>query len=339
MTEPTNTTTEAVTVSVDWSRLTLDERIRHIEIEGYVVIPDLIPTETLSQIRDELDRLPTCPTDYSEHQRGCADVQWTDSRACIELIALPDMVAFLTTLLGDELICTSCCYALSQPGHPGIAIHTDAQPYGSKIFGMQSSSPRLVRVLYYLDDLTPECAPLKVIPRSHLSLHADANPYHRYLRHLRMSPANSDLTRGPLYPGGPIGVMAMPTYLEEARAVDVAVGTTVQYWLTVHVDKDAHAGVYEGDILIRREGGAAHAIRLSVEVLPITLVEPTVTLGFWDFQAEPYGGEIGTVTEVYETMRQHGMNAVFTKAGLWERDPEGGTPYDFSRHLEVGQAA
>jgi ectoine hydroxylase-related dioxygenase (phytanoyl-CoA dioxygenase family) len=183
MTEPTNTTTEAVTVSVDWSRLTLDERIRHIEIEGYVVIPDLIPTETLSQIRDELDRLPTCPTDYSEHQRGCADVQWTDSRACIELIALPDMVAFLTTLLGDELICTSCCYALSQPGHPGIAIHTDAQPYGSKIFGMQSSSPRLVRVLYYLDDLTPECAPLKVIPRSHLSLHADANPYHRYLRH------------------------------------------------------------------------------------------------------------------------------------------------------------
>ena len=153
----------------------------------------------------------------------------------------------------------------------------------------------------------------------------------------RMSPANSDFTRGPLYPGGPIGVMAMPTYLEEARAVDVAAGTTVQYWLTVHVDKDAHAGVYEGDILIGREGGAAHAIRLSVEVLPITLVEPTVTLGFWDFQAEPYGGEIGTVTEVYETMRRYGMNAVFTKAGLWERDPEGGTPYDFSRHLEVGQ--
>jgi ectoine hydroxylase-related dioxygenase (phytanoyl-CoA dioxygenase family) len=40
-----------------------------------------------------------------------------------------------------------------------------------------------VRVLYYLDELTPERAPLKVIPHSHLSLHADGNPYHRYLRH------------------------------------------------------------------------------------------------------------------------------------------------------------
>jgi ectoine hydroxylase-related dioxygenase (phytanoyl-CoA dioxygenase family) len=74
-------------------------------------------------------------------------------------------------------------YALSRPGHPGIAIHTDSQPYGSKIFGVEASSPCLVRVLYYLDDLTPERSPLKVIPRSHLSLHRDANPYNRYLAH------------------------------------------------------------------------------------------------------------------------------------------------------------
>ena len=40
-----------------------------------------------------------------------------------------------------------------------------------------------MRVLYYLDDLTPQRSPFKVIPRSHLSLHADANPYNRYLSH------------------------------------------------------------------------------------------------------------------------------------------------------------
>ena len=93
------------------------------------------------------------------------------------------MIAFLQRLFGDELICTSCTYAVSQPGHPGIAIHTDAQPYGSKIFGLGASSPCLVRVLYYLDDLTPEHSPFKVIPGSHLSLHADGNPYRRYLSH------------------------------------------------------------------------------------------------------------------------------------------------------------
>lgn len=183
MTEPTNTTTDARRVETDWARLTTAQRIKHLEIEGYVVLPDLIPSDELSRIRQELDRLSTVATDYSEHQRGHADVQWTDSPSCINLIALPAMSEFLTTLFGDELICTSCVFALSRPGHPGIAIHTDAQPYGSAIFGMQASSPRLVRVLYYLDDLTPERAPLKVIPHSHLSLHADGNPYHRYLRH------------------------------------------------------------------------------------------------------------------------------------------------------------
>jgi ectoine hydroxylase-related dioxygenase (phytanoyl-CoA dioxygenase family) len=109
--------------------------------------------------------------------------QWTDSPNCIELIALPAMIQFLETLFGDEVICTSCVFALSRPGQPGIAIHTDAQPYGSKIFGVQASAPRLVRVLYYLDDLTPARSPLKVIPHSHLSLHADGNPYNRYLSH------------------------------------------------------------------------------------------------------------------------------------------------------------
>ena len=41
----------------------------------------------------------------------------------------------------------------------------------------------MIRVLYYLDDLTPEVSPFRVIPRSHLSLHAEGNPYNRYDGH------------------------------------------------------------------------------------------------------------------------------------------------------------
>ncbi len=167
----------------DWASLTTGQRIRSIELDGYVVIPNLLSASQLDAIRGELSRLPTTAVDYSEHQRGCANVHWTDSPTAIGVIALPVMIQFLETLFGDELICTSCAYALSQPGHPGIAIHTDAQPYGSKIFGLAASSPCLVRVLYYLDDLTPERSPFKVIPRSHLSLHSDGNPYRRYLSH------------------------------------------------------------------------------------------------------------------------------------------------------------
>lgn len=169
--------------TTDWAALNDAQRIKHLEIEGYVVLPDLLGPSQIAAIKQELALLPTKAVSYSENQRTCRDVQWTDSPACIDLIALPAVIRFLEKLFGDDLICTSCAYALSRPGHPGIAIHTDAQPYGSAIFGMQASAPRLVRVLYYLDDLTPERSPLKVIPHSHLSLHVDANPYHRYLSH------------------------------------------------------------------------------------------------------------------------------------------------------------
>ena len=182
----TNTRTSLASArraDTDWAALTVQQRIRSIEMDGYVVIPDLLSAVQLDAIRGELSRLPTTAVDYSEHQRGHSNVQWTDSPTAIRVVALPAMIEFLSTLFGDELICTACDFALSRPGHPGIAIHTDAQPYGSKIFGLGASSPCLVRVLYYLDDLTPECSPFKVIPRSHLSLHSDGNPYRRYLSH------------------------------------------------------------------------------------------------------------------------------------------------------------
>ncbi|MBN73775.1 MAG: hypothetical protein CME32_31350 [Gimesia sp.] len=170
-------------VETNWAALRTGQQIRSLEVDGYVVMPDLLSADQIQRIREELMQLPTQGTDYSAHQRGFSGVQWTDSPNAISVIALPAMIAFLERLFGDELICTSCTYAVSQPGHPGIAIHTDAQPYGSKIFGLGASSPCLVRVLYYLDDLTPEHSPFKVIPGSHLSLHADGNPYRRYLSH------------------------------------------------------------------------------------------------------------------------------------------------------------
>lgn len=175
--------TLAKRADVDWTQLNTADRVRFLELEGYVVLPNLISDDDLNQMRIELGRLPTTAVDYSENQRGHSNVQWTDSPQCIQTIAHPEILKFLNALFGDEIICTSCAYALSRPGHPGIAIHTDAQPYGSRIFGLQSSSPCLVRVLHYMDDLTPLCSPFKVIPRSHLSLHKDANPYNRYLSH------------------------------------------------------------------------------------------------------------------------------------------------------------
>ena len=139
----------------DWSQLTLGERIRQIEVEGYLVLPDLISPDEIEALKSETARLETTPVDYSEYQRGCANIQFAGGRIS-ELIAQPATIEFLKQLFGDEVIVMSYGYARSEPGHPGISLHADGQPYGSEIFGYEGSSPWLVRVLYYLQDLTPE---------------------------------------------------------------------------------------------------------------------------------------------------------------------------------------
>ena len=168
--------------AADWRALTVGERVRYLELEGYLVLPDLLVPDRIAAIGAELAALPLTATDYSPHKQTADDLLGRHMPHTMAAIALPDTVAFLERLFGDDLLCTSIGYQLCAPGHPGIAIHTDALPYGSRASG-SLSSPVLMRVLYYLDDLTPECSPFKVVPRSHLSVHADANPYNRFLRH------------------------------------------------------------------------------------------------------------------------------------------------------------
>lgn len=166
----------------DWSTLTPGEQIYQIEVEGYAVLPDLLTTEHIAQLKAETNRLNTFAVDYSVHQQVKPKIQFAGG-ALTDLIAHPPTIGFLRALFGDEIIFMSYAYARSEPGHPGISLHTDGQPYGSQIFGYEGSCPWLIRVLYYLDDLTPEVSPFRVVPRSHLSFHADANPYKRYAAH------------------------------------------------------------------------------------------------------------------------------------------------------------
>ena len=169
-------------VNTGWSGLTLGERIRHLEVEGYVVLPDLLDSQHIQRLKAETARMETVPRDYSIHQRGRSSVQFWGG-PITELIAHPPTIDFLKVLFGDEIIMMSYGYDRSEPGHPGISLHSDGQPWGSRIFGYNMSCPRLVRVLYYLEDLTPEVSPFKVVPRSHLSFHNDGNPYLRYEEH------------------------------------------------------------------------------------------------------------------------------------------------------------
>ena len=159
------------------------EQIRHLEVEGYSVIPEILPSEQILDIKSQMLDAEMSHTDYSTKQtRSVKQPQW-HSEAVAELIGYPPMIEFLNELMGSEIVFTRGFYQKSLPGCPGISIHTDGQPHGSNLFGFEGSCPRLLRVLYYLDELTQQRAPFRLIPRSHISFHADASPYVRYKWH------------------------------------------------------------------------------------------------------------------------------------------------------------
>ena len=166
----------------DWSALSTGARIRQLEVEGYLLLPDLLDPDHVARLKAITATFDTKAVDYSENQRGRPGIQF-DGGEITALIGHPPTLAFLRELFGDEVIFMHYGYARSEPSHPGISLHADGQPYGSQIFGFEGSCPVLVRVLYYLDDLIPEVSPFRVVPRSHLSLHAEGNPYKRYTDH------------------------------------------------------------------------------------------------------------------------------------------------------------
>ena len=167
----------------DFSSMSRREQIRHLEVEGYVVFPRILSEEFVARLKSELADVEMAHKSYSTAQTFSeTEPQWL-SRAVAELIGHPPTIEFLTQLTGPDLVFTRGFFQRTHPGSPGISLHTDGQPHGSSIFGYEGSCPRLLRVLYYLDDLTAARAPFRLVPRSHLSFHADASPYVRYKWH------------------------------------------------------------------------------------------------------------------------------------------------------------
>ena len=166
----------------DFSSFSTSQRIRHFEVEGYVVLSGVLDEQQIGRLKSELVDAPMQAKDYSDAQTYHPDPQW-HSRAVAELIGHPPVIEFLRALTGPDIVFTRGLFTRTLAGSAPISMHTDGQPFGSSLFGFEGSSPRGLRVLYYLDDLPVERAPFRLIPRSHLSFHAEGNPYKRYTSH------------------------------------------------------------------------------------------------------------------------------------------------------------
>lgn len=159
------------------------QRIHQIETEGYVILPDAISAETIAALKAEFETLPMRPSFFTDKPAFSSIPPHTHGPVAAGLIGNPPVLEFARALMGDELVFMHSFYILSHPGSPELELHTDYQPFGSTYSQWLESCPLRIRVLYYLDDTRDDRAALRIVPRSHICFHADAQPYRRYKSH------------------------------------------------------------------------------------------------------------------------------------------------------------
>ena len=81
----------------DWSALMLGEQIRQIEVEGYLLLPDLLSPDHVARLKSETAKLETTPVDYSVHQRGCPNLQFRGGAITETTCPSPDAVLLART--------------------------------------------------------------------------------------------------------------------------------------------------------------------------------------------------------------------------------------------------
>ena len=75
--------------STDFGSFTLAQRICHFEVEGYVMLCDVLDTKHIAKLKQELANASMSPKPYSEYQTTSdKQPQWI-SRAVAELIGHP----------------------------------------------------------------------------------------------------------------------------------------------------------------------------------------------------------------------------------------------------------
>jgi len=163
--------------------MSLPERIRQIETEGYVVLPGALSPEHITALKDELASLPMRPSFYTPLPSFSTIPPHTHGPHAAALIGHPPVLDFARALMGEDLVFMHSFYILSHPGSPPLELHTDYQPFGSTYSQWLESCPLRLRVLYYLDNTRDDRAALRIVPRSHIGFHADAQPYRRYKDH------------------------------------------------------------------------------------------------------------------------------------------------------------
>ena len=150
------------------------QQLFEFETYGFTVLPAVLDAATSSDLATRLDLL--------DEQRGIDYVHdnafarhissvYADDDDFMDLIDHPDVLGFIETVLGPQIILGSCNARIVRPGDPFQGFHSDIPSQFRR-----SGAPVMVNAVWMLDAFTPENGATRFVPGGHLAASAAPPP-------------------------------------------------------------------------------------------------------------------------------------------------------------------
>ena len=144
-----------------------DQQLFEFETYGFAVLPAVLDPESSSRLSDRLDLLDEQRgIDYVHDNAFARHVSsvYADDDDFMSLIDHPDVLGFIESVLGAQLILGSCNARIVRPGDPLQGFHSDIP---SQL--RRSGAPVMVNAVWMLDPFTEENGATRFVPGSHLA--------------------------------------------------------------------------------------------------------------------------------------------------------------------------
>ena len=141
---------------------------------GFTVLPAVLDAATSHDLAARLDLVDAQRgIDYVHDNAFARHVSsvYADDDAFMSLIDHPDVLEFIESVLGTQLILGSCNARIVRPGDPLQGFHSDIP---SQL--RRSGAPVMVNAVWMLDAFTEENGATRFVPGSHLAPYATPPP-------------------------------------------------------------------------------------------------------------------------------------------------------------------
>ncbi len=151
-----------------------DQQLFEFDTYGFAVLPAVLDPATSSRLATRLDLLDEQRgIDYVHDNAFARHVSsvYADDDDFMSLIDHPDVLGFIESVLGPDIILGSCNARIVRPGDPLQGFHSDIP---SQL--RRSGAPVMVNAVWMIDPFTEENGATRFVPGSHLAASATPPP-------------------------------------------------------------------------------------------------------------------------------------------------------------------